>query len=164
VALLLFSILLIGCQHTTPLSNATSSWKPKWETAPDKTKKAKPQLSPTITFAEARLGFVPVLDSDEQKKLNQQDIHQKDLFIQAFRRLPECKGISFMQTNPQRADFELQIFNGLDGRTGKWQWVLYRTDITERLAFGEEADVNALTKSICEALHTNVEPTGGTVE
>jgi len=164
VGLLLSIALLTGCQRTVPSSAATSSWRPKWDTVPDKDKKPKPRLSPTITFSDDWLGAVPVLDSDEQKKLHEQDVRQKELSIQAFRRLPECKGVTFMQTNPQGADFNFQIFDGLDGRTGKWQWVLYRSDILQRLAFGEETDVNSLTKSVCTALRTNVEPTGGKVE
>lgn len=153
-----------GCQRTMPSPNANTAWHPKWETVPDKNKKAKPRLSPTITFTDAFLGFVPTLDTGEQKKLHEQDTHQKELFIQAFGRLPECKGVTFIQKNPQAADFDVQIFNGLDGRTGRWQWVLYQTDTTERLAFGEEMDVDPLTKSVCTALHASVEPTGGRVE
>jgi len=117
-----------------------------------------------MTFTEDWLGAVPVLDSDEQKRLHAQEVQEKELFVQAFRRLPECKGVTFKRTNPREADFDVQIFNGLDGRTGRWQWVLYRTDIVERLAFGEEVDVSSLTKSVCMALRSNVELTGGKVD
>jgi hypothetical protein len=155
---------MTGCQRTTTSSSESSPWHPKWETTPDKNKKAKPTLSPTITFTDAWLGAVDVIDSDEQKKLHEQDTANKELFIQAFRRLSECRGTKFEQTNPQAADFDVEIFNGLDGRIGRWQWVLYRTDIDERLAFGEQADIDALTKSVCAALHADVESSGGRVE
>lgn len=160
---LLLALTLGGCKET-PSNNSTSAWRPSWETVPDKTKKAKEQLSLTLTFTDDWLGVNPILDNDDQKRLHQKDIQQKELFIQAFRSLPECKGITFMRSNPKIADFDVQVFNGLDGRTGKWQWVLYRTDIVERLAYGEEADVGGVAKRVCAALHANVEPVGGKVE
>jgi len=95
---------------------------------------------------------------------HQEDILQKELFLQVFKWLPECKGVTFRQTNPGTADFAVQIDNGLDGRFDKWQWVLYRTDTDERLAFGEEADVTSATKNVCMALRANVESIGGKVE
>jgi hypothetical protein len=144
--------------------DSESAWRPSWETVPDKTKKAKEQLSPTLTFTNDRLGAVPVLDNDEQKKLHQQDVQQNESFIQAFRSLQDCKDATFMRSNPAKADFDVQVFNGLDGRTGRWQWVLYRTDIVERLAYGEETDIGRVAKGVCAALHANVEPVGGKVE
>jgi hypothetical protein len=141
-----------------------SAWRPNWETTPDRTKKAKARLSPTLTFTEDWLGAVPVLDTDEQKKLHQRDTEQKELFIQAFRRLSACKGLIFMRSDPKKADFDVQVFNGLDGRTGRWQWVLYRTDITERLGFGEETVPDEVAKNVCITMYANTEPLGGKVE
>jgi len=147
-----------------PSSASASTWEPKWQTIADKSKAAKPHLSSTITFSDDWVGFAPSLDDDEQKRLNEQDIHQKEQFLEAFRRMPECKGTTFMRSKPKSADFDMQIFNGLDGRAGKWQWVLYRTDTFERLAFGEEADVNSVAKNVCTALRTHVGLAGGEVE
>jgi hypothetical protein len=117
-----------------------------------------------MTFSDDWLGGVPVLDTEEQKKANDKDVRAKELFLQAFRGSPECKGVTFKRANPRAADFDLQIFDGLDGRTGRWQWVLYRTDTTERLAFGEESEVNSAAKTVCTTLHAVIEPAGGNVE
>jgi len=152
-------------QSASPSSNnKLSAWRPNWETVPDKSKKAKEQLSPTLVFADDWLGFIPTLDTDEQKKQHQKDIERKELVIQAVRRLPECKGVTFMRSNPKTADFDVQVFNGLDGRIGKWQWVLYRTDIIERLSYGEETDTDGVAKSVCTAVHASVGSSGGKVE
>jgi hypothetical protein len=163
VGLILLIGLQTGCQRTIPSSSA-NNWQPDWATAPDKSKKPKTQLSPTVTFSDDWLGAVPVLDTDEQRKANDRDIRAKELFTQAFRRSSECKGVTFKRTRPRAADFDVQIFDGIDGRTGKWQWVLYRTDTAERLVFGEEADVNLAAKSVCAALRATLEPMGGNVE
>jgi hypothetical protein len=106
----------------------------------------------------------PASDDEEQKRLWKKSNLEKELVLQSFQRLPECKSITFLRTNPKAADFDVQIDNGLDGRIDKWQWVLYRSDITERLAFGEEGDVASATKSVCMALRANVETIGGKVE
>lgn len=162
LGLILLIALQAGCQRTTPSS--ANAWQPDWVTAPDKSKKPKPQLSPTMSFSDDWLGAVPVLDTAEERKANDKDVRAKELFIQAFRSSPECKGVTFERTNPRAADFDVQIFDGIDGRAGRWQWVLYRTDTVERLAFGEEAEVSLAVKSVCKAVHANVETVGGNVE
>jgi hypothetical protein len=166
VTLALFVTAGCGCPSTPP-KTSTSAWQPNWETTPDKTKKAKAELSSTVTFSDWALiadGGSPVLDNEEQKRLWKKDTLDKELVLQAFKRLPECKGITFLRTNPKAADFDVQIDNGLEGRIDKWQWVLYRSDISERLAFGEEGDVTSATKSVCMGLRSNLETIGGKVE
>ena len=161
----LFVVGFLGYQRASPASNINASaWRPGWETIPDKNKKAKPKLSPGLTFADDWLGFVPDLSSDEQRKLHEKDVQQKEMFIQAFRHQPECKGVTFMRSNPKTADFDIQVFYGLDGRIGRWQWVLYRTDITERLTYGEETDISIVAQNVCTAIPANVESRGGDVE
>jgi hypothetical protein len=164
LALVTFAFL-IGCQHAIrPSSDNLSPWLPDWETAPDKNKNAKPKLSPTLVFNDADLAQFEVLDTDEQKERHKQEIGEEELFIQIFRRLPECKSVTFKRSNPSEADFHIDVFNGLDGRRGRWQWVLYRADTRERMGFGEELDADSLVKSVCLALRATVEPTGGNVE
>jgi hypothetical protein len=164
---LVATLALVYCSKlvaTLPPNSEALVWQPKWETVPEKNKQPKPQLSPTLTFTDDWLGAVPVLDTDDQKRLHDEELHQNELFLDAFRTLPVCKGVTFMRSNPKSADFDVQIFQGLDGRAGKWQWVLYRTDITERLGYGEEQDVTSAARNICLSLLANVSPQGGRVE
>jgi hypothetical protein len=74
------------------------------------------------------------------------------MFLQVVSRTSECTGVGFSRSNPRSADFDMQLFNGIDGRNGRWEWVLYRTDITERLAFGEEENIDTVAKSVCVAV------------
>jgi hypothetical protein len=146
----------VRAQAASPSASTNSSvWRPSWETIPDKTKRPKEHLTPTVAFVDDVLSFTPVLDTDEQKKLHELDVSQKDLFVRTLGQVSECNGISFMRTRPRDADFDIQVFNGLDGRTGKWQWVLYRTDITERLGFGEEPDIKIVARNICLGVRTH---------
>lgn len=139
---------LSGWQQKAPPTSAAKSansapqgvqvsgtWRPSWETVPDRSKSPKQQLAPTVTFVDDYLGFIPILGSDEEKQLHEKELSNRDLFFKTFRRVRECKNVTFMLTHPKHADFDLQLFGGIGGRTEKWQWVLYRTDITERLAF-----------------------------
>jgi len=76
----------------------------------------------------------------------------------------ECKDVALLRTKPTTADFDLQVFDGLDGRAGRWQWVIYRTDTSERLAFGEVAGIEVVAKEVCSQIHMRTDLGGGTVE
>jgi hypothetical protein len=151
---LLLAATFAGCGHG-------DGWQPRWETIADKGKTAKLQLAPTIAFDDEELGFIPMLGSDEEKKRHQRE---KDTFARAFQNEPACKDLILLRTNPKSADFAFQIFNGIDGRVGKWQWVLYRTDTVERLDYGEATNITSAVQSICSAVQANVKHAGGKVE
>lgn len=163
--LMLFGALLAGCKDATQSQPAKeTTWQPSWKTTPDKNKPPKVQLRPTVAFDDEWLGGIPVLGTDEQKRAHDEDIRQKEQFIDAFRHMPECKGVAFARTKPASADFDMQLFNGLDGRAGRWQWVIYRTDTDERISFGEETDLDEVAKNVCTTIHKRVDLAGGKVE
>jgi hypothetical protein len=162
INLLLLPALLGGCGDATRSRAANeSTWQPDWKPFPVESKTPKSQLLSTVSFTDDWLGLVPELNTNEQRALHEKDARLKEQFVEAFRYVPECRGATFMRTKPTSADFDMQIFYGLGGRAGKWQWVLYRTDTGERLAFGEEASVDAVAKNVCTTMDTKAHLLGG---
>jgi len=140
-------------------STNTDNWQPKWKTAIDKTKPEKPQRSPTLAFAPKGYGGSPISDGASQKA---EDLKSKECFIQNFRETPECFGATLMQTKPEGADFAVQVFHGIYGRTGKWQYLLYHTDTGDRTMWGEADTFRGLTESVCSSvLHDSLPRNAG---
>jgi hypothetical protein len=152
-------------QKTSSTESANlSAWKPGWVTVPDRDKRRKGTLEKTVAFTDDYLGWVPGLKTDDEKKANEKEQALKRDFMATFARIEACHDIVFERSKPQDADFDFQLFDGIDGRAGKYQWVLYRTDVTERLGYGEDADLQSVTKSVCDAVRQETEQKGGRIE
>ncbi len=69
-----------------------------------------------------------------------------------------------MQKNPKDTDLVLQIFKGVDGRTGRLQWVLYRTDTLGELGHGEGTGADTkqgqegIARDVCSTIRDAVKP------
>lgn len=96
----------------------------------------------------------------------EQETRDRATFAESFQKEPQCFGITLKLGNPKDADFGLQIFKGIDGRTGRWQWVLYRMDTLGANVNGEATAVspNGMVTSVCSSIHDVVFPSGGIVE
>jgi hypothetical protein len=178
---MLVGLLISGCDRATTTSSAASGvtvilprdkagktpWRPNWETTPDKSKRAKSLLSPTVSFADPGFRGSPVPQNEREKK---QELKNRGDFVQSFQSEPECFGITLMVKNPGNADFGLQVFNGIDERTGRWQWVVYRmdtlgaTETGEATGAGTRMGLDATVKSVCSSIHGVVFYRGGRVE
>ncbi len=178
---MLVGLLISGCDRTTTTSSAASGvtqtsprdeawktyWRPNWETTPDNSKKEKSVLSPTVSFADPGFRGSPVPQNEREKK---QELRNRGDFVQSFQSEPECFGITLMVKNPRNADFGLQVFKGIDGRTNRWEWVLYRMDTFRAMASGEATGAgkgmgpDAMVKSVCSSIHEAVFFRGGKVE
>ncbi len=149
----------------TPQSTATD-WGPSWNTSPDISRKAKAQLIPTVSFADDGFRGSPIFESQDQRASNAE---ARDAFAQSFPNIPECSGITLVLKNSQATDFVLQIFKGINGRTRRLQWVLYRTDILGESAHGEGAGADsqmgqdAIVSSVCSSIRNAVIPESGKV-
>ena len=154
--------LLSGSE--APVQNTPdTSWKPKWDTSPDKARQAKSALAPTLAFAEQGFRGSPVPQNDRQKQLERKN---REIFSESFEDDPECYGITLKLKKPEDADFALQIFEGIYGRTGRWQYVLYQTDTLGERSRGEISGTGAkgLAASVCSTLREVAFAKGGSVE
>ena len=178
---MLAALLESGCGRSSTSSDAaseskqassqdeagTTQWRPKWKTMPDKTKKEKSVLNPTASFVDQGFGGSPVPRNERERK---EEMKNRADFVHSFEKAHECFGITLKLKNPVDTDFGLQIFNGIDGRTGKWQWILYRMDTFQVRAYGETTGAgtpmgtDAMVKSVCSSLHDAVSLQGGRVE
>lgn len=87
-------------------SNADTSWSPKWDTAPDKNKKVKSVLSPTVSFADEGFRGSPMPQNQSEKEQERQN---QELFVESFRSEHQCNGIALKLKDPKQADFSLQV-------------------------------------------------------
>jgi hypothetical protein len=143
---------------------ASTGWQPKWDTAADKDKKKKPVLRPTVSFVYQGFHGSPTPQNESE---NEQDTKNRETFAESFEKEPQCFGLILMK-NPRDADFGLQVFKGIDGRTGRWQWVLYRMDTLGMYASGEATSVSpngmVLVQSVCSSIRDAAFSRGGIVE
>jgi hypothetical protein len=103
-----------------------------------------------------------VPQDERAKKQAQKD--QED-FVHTFQSERECFGITLILADPKSTDFSLQLFNGIDERTGRLQWVVYRMDTLELKATGETTgSIGDVAKSVCSSIHDAVSDRGGRVE
>jgi membrane associated rhomboid family serine protease len=138
------------------------SWWPKWDTDPDKTRKVKSVLTPTVSFAEPGFRGSPAPQNDREKEQEQKS---RELFVDSFRSEPKCYGITLKLKNPGDADFALQVFHGIDGRTDGWQYVLYRMDTLGVKQLGETPEgPKSMALSVCSVIRDTVFTRGGSVE
>jgi hypothetical protein len=164
---ILVGLVVSGCSGFSYVSDARpkpvdTSWTPKWDTAPDKNRKVKSALSPTVSFADQGFRGSPV---PQNKSAKEQERKDRESFVESFRGEPQCQGITLKLKNPRDADFGLQVFNGIDGRTGRWQYVVYRMDTLERKAHGEATGgPNTVAKSVCSTIRETAFTQGGSVE
>lgn len=158
-------LLLTACQRSSPAFDtihksgrtqagaepAQTNWTPTWNTGADKNREAKTRLVATIAFANDGFHGSPVFNDPEQKRKNTE---ARSFFALSLRNVPECSGITLEAGNSQGADFALQLFSGIDGRTGRLQWVLYRTDTLGEVAYGEGtgAETRMGQEGIAEAI------------
>ena len=145
--------------------NATlTDWRPSWNTAPEKGKSPKSILVPTVSFVDQGFRGSPSREQGKWVKDSQQK------FIEAFRKNHECFGVTLALTNPAKSDFGLQYFEGIDGRTGRYQWVLYRMDTLGAVASGEGTGVQTTSgldgaaQSVCSSIRNTLNHQGGKVE
>jgi hypothetical protein len=144
-----------------------ANWSPKWDTTPDKNRKEKSILNPVVSFADPGFRGSPVPQNEGEKK---QEMKNREDFVHSFLSEPECFGITLTLVNPKGADFGLQIFKGIDARTGRWQWVLYRMDTLGETANGEatgagtQVGMDGMVQSVCSSIHSAVSDRGGRVE
>jgi hypothetical protein len=168
-----------GCNQSSSTPDATSGnapssskggeihWSPKWDTSPDKGRQEKSILNPIASFADPGFRGSPVPQNEEGKK---KEMKNREDFLRSFRSERECFGITLRATNPKDSDFSLQVFNGIDGRTGRLQWVLYRMDTLGLKANGETTGagtpmgIDSVAKSVCSVIHDAVSEQGGRVE
>jgi hypothetical protein len=177
---ILAGLAVSGCSSASNVSDAPSngaeaatkhepdtSWRPKWDIMPDKSRKEKSILTPTVSFADPGFRGSPVPQNEREKKKatkNQED------FIESFKSESKCFGIALKLKNPGDADFALQVFSGIDGRTGRLQWVLYRMDTVGAAATGEGTGASTkmgrdgMVQSVCSSIHDAVFNQGGSVE
>lgn len=117
----------------TPQSTGTD-WRPTWNTAPDNSRKAKSNLVPTVALADDGFHGSPIFKDPQQKMRNAQ---AREAIVRSLPSIPECSGVTWSVRNTEDTDFVLQIFNGIDGRIDRLQWILYRTDTLGESAHGE---------------------------
>lgn len=181
IVVILVGLLVAGCSRSSTASDAPSgsegtsvkqapgwtSWTPKWNTAPDKSRKEKPILNPTVSFVEQGFRGSPAPQNEREKK---QAMKNQEDFVGSFQSQPECFGITLTLKNPKDADFGLQIFKGIDERIGSWQWVLYRMDTLGVTVSGEDSGagtqigLDGMVKSVCSSIHNGASNRGGKVE
>jgi len=70
---ILAGLVVSGCNGSRYVSDARpespdTSWRPKWDTAPDKTRKVKPVLSPTVSFVDEGFHGSPVPQNKSAKE------------------------------------------------------------------------------------------------
>jgi hypothetical protein len=146
--------------------SAKTGWTPKWNVAEDKSRPPKSNLKPIVAFADPGFHGSPAPQDKESKK---KEVENREKFASSFEGQPECFGITLARVNPSDADFNLQIFNGIDGHTGRWQWVLYSMDTLGAKASGEATGANtimgtdAMVKSVCNSIHNSLSQQGGRV-
>jgi len=144
-----------------PKYRTDESWGPKWNTDADKNRKVKPVLGPTVSFADQGFRGSPAPQSEIEEE---QERKTRETFVDSFQRAPECHGITLKLKKPGEADFGLQVFNGIDGRTGRWQYVLYRMDTLGAREYGETSNgPNEVAQSVCSAVR-GMADRGGSVE
>jgi hypothetical protein len=180
IVVILVGLLVSGCNGSSTASDAASGsardsskhdlgetdWRPKWDTTPDKSRKKKSILNPTVSFVDKGFRGSPMPQNEGEKK--QETKHRED-FVQSFQKEPECFGITLTLANPKGSDFGLQVFNGIDERTGRWQWVVYRMDTLGARVYGEttgagtKMGLDAMVKSVCSSIHDAVFYRGGRV-
>lgn len=167
---LLAGLLVTACNRASDAphvvfatkSNADTSWSPKWDTAPDKSRKLKSVLSPTVSFADEGFRGSPIPQNESEKEQERQN---QKLFVESFRSNPQCNGITLKLKDPKEADFSLQVFSGIDGRTGRWQYVLYRMDTLGEKEHGEgTGGLNGILKSVCPTIREAAFMQGGTIQ
>ena len=123
----------------------------------DKTRAAKSVLSPTVAFAAPGFRGSPISQNDGER--NRGD------FARAFHNEHECFGITLTLKNPEQADFGLQFFNGIDGRSGQRQWIVYQMDTLGERAHGETTGgLSEVVKSVCSTVHDAVTFPGGGIQ
>jgi hypothetical protein len=148
-------------QSLQTLQSIGANWDPKWDTAPDKSRKTKPQLLATVSLADDGFRGSPTFEDPSQQKSNAEI---RAAFVREFPNVSECSGVSLV--TGESADFALQIYSGIYGRAGKLQWILYRTDTLGESAHGEGTSTDAamgltaIMQSICSSIsgHTDVKP------
>jgi hypothetical protein len=177
---MLAGLLASGCGRPSSSSDAVSEskqassqdengtqWRPKWVTMSDKIKKEKSVLNPTASFLDPGFGGSPVPRNEHEKK---KEMKNQEDFVHSFEKARECFGITLKLKNPADTDFGLQIFNDIDGRTGKSQWILYRMDTVQVRSYGEATGAgtpmgtDGMVKSVCSSIHDTVSLQGGRVE
>jgi hypothetical protein len=142
-------------------------WQPHWNVLPDNAKKAKPELAPTFAFAEEGFRGSPIPSNDRERKKTKK--LQED-FAQSFQNEPTCLGMTLKLGNSEATDFDLQVFDGVYGRKGSYQWILYRMDTSGVAGTGEASGVDTKSgldeavKSVCSVIHHAITPQGGRVE
>jgi hypothetical protein len=181
IVVILVGLLVSGCNRSSTASDAASGntqasskhelgetdWHPKWDTTADKSRKEQPILRPIVSFVDQGFRGSPLPHNESDKK---KEIKNREDFVRSFQSEPGCFGITLRPTNPKGADFGLQVFNGIDERTGRWQWVLYRMDTLGATANGEDTGagtkmgLDEMVKSVCSSIHDSVFYRGGRVE
>src|SRR5690348_1648203 len=104
-----FAFCLASCGSNKTEFKHHSDWTPSWENAPQPSTRTKARLNPTAAFTEERLGWVPVLGTDEEKKQNKEHQAFQQSFVHAFQTVPECKPVTLLRTDPKSADFDWQL-------------------------------------------------------
>jgi membrane associated rhomboid family serine protease len=146
---------------TVPKLSTDESWRPEWDTDADKNRKVKPVLSPTVSFADEGFRGSPMPQSAIERE---QERKNREIFVNSFQSEPQCHGITLKHKKPGEADFGLQVFNGIDGRTGYWQYVLYRMDTLGVREWGETTiGPNWVAQSVCSGIRGTLDR-GGSVE
>jgi hypothetical protein len=181
IVVILAGLLVSGCNRSssgpdaasgsTPASSkhelGETGWSPKWDITPDKSRQEKSILNPIVSFADPGFRGSPAPQTEREKK---QDMKNREDFVHSFQNEPACFGITLTLTNPKSADFGLQIFKGIDGWTGRWQWVLYSMDTLGAKATGEvtgagtQIGMDGMVQSVCSSIHSAVSHRGGRVE
>jgi hypothetical protein len=93
----------------------------------------------------------------------EQERKNREFFVNSFQSEPQCHGITLKLKRPGEADFGLQIFKGIDGRTGYWQYVLYRMDTLGAREWGEANGLKEVAQSVCSGIR-GMADRGGSVE
>ena len=179
VLILLTVLVIAACDRSSNASDSISTptstsgqsapahWQPSWNTMAEKGKQEKTTLIPVVTFADDGFRGSPLPKNGTEK--NQAANYRED-FVHTFQNEHDCFGITLTLKDPKAADFALQVFNGIDGRTGSLQWVLYRTDTLRASSWGESTGagtkmgMDGVVHSVCTSVHNSISSQGGRVE
>ena len=162
-------VVLAGCEYLGSRDNAAQTvppavkpelnWKPTWE-GPPATGPEKARLSPTIAFMDEWLGKGALTGRGYAQTLS---APLKEHFIDVFQQAPECRDVVLKKSMPRTADFTVQVFEGIDGRKGRWQWRMFRTDTGADMGNGEGTGDIPVT-SICSTVRGHAFTSGGVVQ
>lgn len=159
---LIVSGVVQGSERASPTPQSTETdWNPTWDTSPDRSRKIKTHLTPTVRLAHDGFRGSPTFENQEQKTKN---ANARETFARSLPSIPECSSITLKSEGSDDTDFVLQLFNGIEGRSGRLQFVLYRMDTLGESAHGEGTGADTkqgqdgIARSVCSTIRDLTSP------